>query len=103
MSLRHSVPAVVVSVAWAAVAVAGMTFGTTYNWPDFVHVNYGIPLTFATHTLDTIAGPADQWSLDLGSLAINMAFWLAGMVAIFSIALYLEDRSRGLPRIRVPP
>jgi len=96
MSVRYSVIAAIVSVVWAVIAVVGMTYGTTYNWPDYVHVNYGIPLVFATHTLDTIAGPVDKWSLDLGSLAANLAFWLAGMVIILLIVVYLEGSSRRL-------
>jgi hypothetical protein len=100
LSVRYSVIAAIVSVVWAVIAVVGMTYGTTYNWPDYVHVNYGIPLVFATHTLDTIAGPVDKWSLDLGSLAVNLTFWLAGMVIILLIVVYLEgssSRRRGSP------
>jgi hypothetical protein len=26
-----------------------------YDWPDFVHIDYGLPLKWATHTLVTIA------------------------------------------------
>ena len=86
---------VLAAIVCAAVAVVSMTYGTTYNWPDFVHVNYGIPLAFATHTLDTIAGPVDTWSLDVGSLAADLIFWLAGIMVILLTAVYLESRSRG--------
>ena len=77
-----------------------MLVGLSYNWPDYVHVNYGIPLTFATHTLDTIAGPVDKWSLDLGSLAADLVFWLTGMVALLLAAVFLAGRSslREAPR-----
>ena len=72
--------------------MAVMTYGTMYNWPDFVHANYGFPLTFATHTLSTIVGPADKWDLDLGALTGDLAFWLAGMVVLVLVAVYLEGR-----------
>jgi hypothetical protein len=88
---RHSLIAPVISIGWAIATVAGMTYGTTLNWPDFVHVNYGLPLNFATHTLNTIAGPVDKWSLTLDSLAVDLAFWSLGMVAIFLVVGYLSS------------
>jgi hypothetical protein len=86
---RYSLLAPVISIGWAIATVAGMTYGTYYNWPDFVHVNYGFPLTFATHTLNTIAGPVDKWSLTLDSLSVDLAFWSLGMIAIFLVVGYL--------------
>jgi len=47
--------AMVMAVAW----------GTRYNWPDYVHVKYGLPATWGVHTLVTIAGPADSWRVNL--------------------------------------
>jgi hypothetical protein len=88
---RYSLLAPVISIGWAIATVAGMTYGTYYNWPDFVHVNYGFPLTFATHTLNTIAGPVDKWSLTLDSLSADLAFWSIGMVAIFLVVGYLSS------------
>lgn len=70
-----------------------MAYGAGYNWPDYVHVNYGIPITFATHTLNTIAGPVDRWSLDLGALIADLTFWLAGMAVMLLAVIYLEGRS----------
>ena len=90
---RYSLLVAVASVFWAAVAVGSMTTGTTYNWPDFVHVNYGVPMTFATHTLNTIAGPADKWSLDTVSLSEDLIVWLTGMVVLLLAAVYLERRT----------
>jgi hypothetical protein len=73
-----------------------MTYGITYNWSDYVHVNYGFPLTFATHTLDTIAGPVDRWTLSLDSLTLDLAFWSVSMVAMSVIALCLaRTEARG--------
>jgi hypothetical protein len=36
-----------------------------YDWPDFAHIDYGLPLKWATHTLVTIAGPANTWTVDI--------------------------------------
>ncbi len=91
---RYSLFAAAISVIWAMGGLFSMSYGTNYNWPDFVHVDYGFPFTYATHTLNTIVGPIDRWSLDIGSLTGDLAFWLAGMVIIIFVALYLEGRSR---------
>lgn len=69
-----------------------MTYGTLLSWPDYVHVNYGFPFTFAIHTLDTIAGPVDKWSVDLGALLTDMSFWFLGMVVILIGSIYLQGR-----------
>ena len=82
-----------ISIAWAVAAVTSMTYGTTYNWPDYLHVNYGFPLTFATHTLSTIAGPVDRWSLDPDLLTADLAFWSSSIVVILLALVYFEGRS----------
>ena len=91
--VRYSLFAAGASVIWAIIAVVSMTYGMSYNWPDFVHANYGFPLTFATHTLNTIAGPVDRWSLDLGALTVDLTVWLVGMLVLLLAGVYLEGRS----------
>jgi hypothetical protein len=62
-----------------------LLWGIHYNWPDNVHVDYGLPLTWATNTLSTFAGPADLWSVNLTSLLVDLVFWLGistGAVAV---------------------
>ena len=59
---------IVVAAGWAIASVAAMAYGTSLGWPDYVHVEYGFPLTFVTHTLNTIAGPVDKWNVDAGAL-----------------------------------
>lgn len=65
--------------------IFAMAFGITYNWPDFLHTNYGFPLVWGTHTLNTIAGPIDKWNVDILNLALDLVFWLGAMVASISI------------------
>ncbi len=84
----------VIAVAWAIGSVLAMTSGTLLSWPDYVHVNFGLPFTFATHTLSTIAGPADKWDVDLGALAVDLAFWLSGLVLMSLLALGWLSRAR---------
>ncbi|MCL4519084.1 MAG: hypothetical protein M1587_07800 [Thaumarchaeota archaeon] len=86
--------AVVVALCWAVGSVVGMTYGTLLYWPDYVHVNYGFPLTFATHTLSTIAGPVDKWQVDVTALSLDLSFWLIGMIALFGASAYFQSRVR---------
>lgn len=92
--MRYSYLAVPALLAWVAATLVSMLYGTNYAWPDFFHVNYGFPLTFATHTLNTIAGPVDSWSLDIASLTADLALWVSGMVIISFAGMYLGFRSR---------
>ena len=73
---------------WIAVTAAGLLWGFRYDWPDFVHVDFGVPLTWATNTLSTFAGPADLWSVNIQNLLINLVFWMAIMVAAVALMLY---------------
>ena len=45
-------------VVWVVLTVAGLLWSFHHDWPDFVHVDYGMPLTWATNTLSTFAGDA---------------------------------------------
>jgi hypothetical protein len=84
---------VIVSSGWATAATVAIAWGTLLNWPDFVHVNYGFPITFATHTTSTLIGPVDEWSLDVGALASDILFWFAGAIVIFTGFVYLARRA----------
>ncbi len=81
---------VVVSMAFAGtrsyvflylLALAAVSFGVLanshYDWPDFVHTDYGFPFVWAVHTAVTIVGPTDRWSVNLLNLALNIAVWLS--------------------------
>jgi hypothetical protein len=42
----------------------------------------------------------DEWSLNIGALASDILFWLAGTIAIFIVFIYLarmEARSNPVP------
>ena len=93
MTTRYPVIGAVLSAAWGVASIASMFLGTNYNWPDFVHTNYGFPLAYATHTANTIAGPVDKWSLDLNSLAVDTLFWMAGIAVILLMFALLTIRS----------
>jgi len=61
----------------AGITIIALTWGTSYNWPDFVHVKHGLPLTWGVHTLSTIVGPVDTWEVNLTALTLDLALWLA--------------------------
>lgn len=86
--MRKTVVVLAFMLIWAALTAVALLFGFTYNWPDFVHVDYGLPLTWATNTLSTFAGPANTWSVDLSALTLDLVFWLGIMTAAVAVLLY---------------
>ncbi|MEM0349785.1 MAG: hypothetical protein QXE96_05435 [Candidatus Caldarchaeum sp.] len=83
---------IVFVVAWSAATIAALTIGQLYEWPDNVHIRYGIPLTYAVHTVVTILGAADHWSVDTNILAFDLAIWMAGLVT--GVALLSRQKTR---------
>ena len=82
----------VIPIVVAVVALIALAWSTRYDWPDNVHVRYGLPLTWGTHTLVTIAGPANIWRVDFVNLILDLVLWLALIVASYYIF-----RMRGAP------
>jgi hypothetical protein len=74
-------------IGWIALTVLSITWGVQVDWSDNVHVNYGVPLVWATHTLYTIAGAVDIWSFDYTALAINLLLWLGLMIVLVLVML----------------
>ena len=82
MERRSALKAIPIAVA--LIALIALAWGMRYNWPDNVHVRHGLPLTWGTHTLVTIAGPANVWRFDFVNLILDLGFWLA----LVSISYY---------------
>jgi hypothetical protein len=76
------------TVVWVALTILALTWGSEFNWPDYYHIDHGFPLVWATHTLSTIAGPADIWQVNMTALLIDLLLWLGLMVAAVTIMLY---------------
>jgi hypothetical protein len=91
MDKRYRVTAV--RAVLSAIMIAALTWGTRYNWPDNVHVRYGLPLTWGVHTLVTIVGPVDIWSVNLTSLILDLALWL-GLMILIDIFLWRKAQDR---------
>jgi hypothetical protein len=80
-------------VIWAVLTVLTVTWGTRFDWPDNVHVDYGFPLVWATQTLSTIAGPVNLWNVDVTALTVDLALWLAIMLIAASVMLYFFNQN----------
>ena len=65
-----------------AMIVAGLLMAFHYDWPDYVHTEYGVPLLWAIHTESTFTGPVDIWRVNATNLITDIAIW-----TIFSLAL----------------
>lgn len=65
-----------------AMILAGLLIGFHYDWPDYVHTDYGVPLLWATHTESAITGPVDIWRVNVPNLIADVVIW-----AILSLAL----------------
>ena len=90
MSLNKRSASIVLgfSVVWVALTVSALTWGFVFDWPDSFHVDHGFPLVWATHTLSTIAGPADIWQVNMTALLMDLLLWLGLMVVAVAIMLY---------------
>ncbi len=73
----------------AIMIVSGLMIRFHYDWPDYVHTDYGFPLAWATYTTSTIAGPAEMWRLNLASMVVDVAVWaiVSAVVATIVVAL----------------
>lgn len=73
---------------WVVFTTLAVTWGIRYDWPDYVHIDYGFPLVWATHTLSTIAGPVDLWEVNVTILLIDLLLWLGTMSIVVSIMMH---------------
>lgn len=68
------------SILLAAVLILALSAGIKIDWPDYVHVNYGFPIVWGIHTLVTIYGPVDIWTVQPLMLSLDLVFWLGLMI-----------------------
>ena len=78
--------------AWIPLTILALLWGSVFDWPDFVHVNYGFPVVWATNTLSTIAGPVDIWDVYMGALFVDLVFWQGSMVAALAVVSYVLSK-----------
>lgn len=68
------------SILLAALLILALSVGIKIDWPDYVHVNYGFPIVWGIHTLVTIYGPVDIWTVQPLMLSLDLVFWLGLMI-----------------------
>jgi len=77
---------------WIVIITTALLWGFRFDWPDFVHVDYGIPLVWGTHTLSTIIGPVDTWQVNTLNLLIDLILWLGIMDAAIALIIHFSNR-----------
>jgi len=77
---------------WSILTILALTWGTRFDWPDAVHVDYGFPLVWCTNTLSTIVGAVNLWIVDVSALILNLILWLGIMLSITSVLLYFFSK-----------
>ena len=96
MTMRHSRKLASIifgfTAVWVALTILALTWGSVFNWPDYYHVDHGFPLVWATHTLSTIAGPADIWQVNMTALLMDLLLWLGLMLVAVATMLYIFNR-----------
>ena len=88
VSMRKNLLISIFLIVWIFLTSLALLFGFTYNWPDNVHIDYGLPITWGTNTLSTFAGPVNQWNINIVNLLVDLLFWLGLMIAAVVILLY---------------
>jgi hypothetical protein len=63
-----------------------------YDWPDYVHTNYGVPFLWAVHTESAITGPTDIWSVNVTSIIADISIWAVLSLALVTVIDALKRR-----------
>jgi hypothetical protein len=57
-----------------------------FNWPDYYHIEYGLPVAWLVRTLSTIAGPTDKITFQSVQFILDFAFWsLVALLLLYAI------------------
>jgi hypothetical protein len=81
-----------INIFWVILTILTAAWGTGFDWPDNVHINYGFPLVWSTNTLSTIAGAVNIWVVDITALILNIGLWMGIMLITESVLLYLFNK-----------
>jgi hypothetical protein len=79
-------------IIWIILTIGAVTWGTRYDWPDNVHVDYGFPFVWSTNTLSIITGAVNLWTVDITALIMNLSLWLGIMMIIEVVLLYFFNK-----------
>ena len=81
-----------INIFWVTLTILTAAWGTRFDWPDNVHINYGFPLVWSTNTLSTIAGAVNIWVVDITALILNIGLWMGIMLITESVLLHFFDK-----------
>jgi len=81
-----------ISILWIVITILAVIWGTRFDWPDNIHVDYGFPFIWSTNTLSTITGAVNIWTVDITALTMNIGLWLGIMLIIESVVLYFFNK-----------
>ena len=81
-----------INIFWVILTILAVSWGTRFDWPDNVHINYGFPLVWSTNTLSTIAGAVNIWVVDITALTLNIGLWMGIMLITESVLLHFFDK-----------
>jgi hypothetical protein len=92
MTKKRIIILLAINIFWIILTILAVTWGTRFDWPDNVHIDYGFPFAWSTNTLSTIAGAVNIWVVDITALIINMGLWLGIMLITESVLLYFFNK-----------
>jgi hypothetical protein len=67
-----------------------LLYSREFNWPDYYHIEYGLPIGWLLRTLSTIIGPVDKLEFQPVAFLMDWLFW--SILAL--ILLFVVDRFR---------
>jgi hypothetical protein len=66
-----------------------------FNWPDYYHIEYGLPAAWLVRTLSTIIGPTDKFEFQPVSFLLDWVLWsLVAFVLLLAIGRLRRGPSR---------
>jgi hypothetical protein len=78
----------------AGMILVGLLIDFHYDWPDYVHTDYGVPLPWTTHAESAITGPVDIWRVNATNLILDVAIWTILSLALVALISALKHRAR---------
>ncbi|MEM2849618.1 MAG: hypothetical protein QXI36_05010 [Candidatus Bathyarchaeia archaeon] len=98
MPMPRNTLAILFSVLWSIFLILALTWGTEHVWPDYVHVDYGYPLVWGVHVLNTLHGPVDIWRINITALYIDLTVWLSMMIVCLFLILHAKTRKQNFQK-----
>ena len=62
------------------ILIFALTYGRPLSLPGNISTLYGLPLTWGIHTMSTIAGPADNWTISIPYIMTDLVLWVVILI-----------------------